>query len=146
MDDHLNNLYDADFYRWVHHQAELLQERDFKRLDLPNLIEELESMGQSKRNALEHRMEVLLTHLLKFKMQPEHISGSWVGTVVEQRKRIHKLLKKTPSLRRRLDDCIAETYDHARERAAFQTDLPLSTFPATVPFSQEQILDTDYFP
>lgn len=126
MDDHLNNLYDADFYRWIHRQAELLQARDFERLDLPNLIEEIESMGHSKRDALEHRMEVLLIHLLKFQVQPDHISGSWIGSIVEQRKRIHKLLKKTPSLRRRLDDCIAETYGDAREWAAFQTDLPLS--------------------
>lgn len=49
-------------------------------------------------------------------------------------------------LRRTLDDCITETYDDARDRAAFQTDLPLSTFPAAIPFSQAQILDPDYFP
>ena len=146
MDDHLNTLYDTDFYRWVHRQAELLQARDFERLDLPNLIEEIETMGNRKRDALEHRMEVLLVHLLKYKFQKDHITGSWIGTIVEQRKRIHRLLKKTPSLRRILDDCIADTYDDARSSAAFETGLPPSGFPATVPFSTQQILDMDYFP
>lgn len=146
MDDHLNNLYDADFYLWLHHQAELLQARDFARLDLPNLIEEIEAMGHRQRDALEHRMEVLLVHLLKFQIQPDHITGSWIGTIVEQRKRIQRLLKKTPSLRSKLDDCVVDAYDIARELASFQTGLPLSRFPASVPCSLQQILDQDYFP
>ncbi|RZT08947.1 protein of unknown function DUF29 [Duganella sp. CF402] len=146
MDDHLNNLYDADFYRWVHRQAELLQARDFARLDLPNLIEEIESMGQSKRNALEHRMLVLLTHLLKYQMQPEHISGSWTGTIVEQRKRIHRLLKKTPSLRRTLDDCIAEAYADIANRLTTKAKLPRSCFPEKLACTKEQLLTQDFMP
>lgn len=132
MDEHLNNLYDADFCRWAYRQAELLLARDFERLDLPNLIEELDAMGDRKRDALEHRMEVLPIHLLKFQIQPDHISGSWIGTIVEQRKRIHRLLKKTPSLRRTLDDCILNAYDMARDLAALQTGLPPAMFPPGV--------------
>ncbi|MRX07110.1 DUF29 family protein [Pseudoduganella sp. FT25W] len=146
MDDHLNNLYQADFYRWLHHQAALLQARDFERLDLPNLIEEVESMGNNKKHQLEHRLEVLLMHLLKCQMQPQRITRGWIGTIVEQRKRIRKALKKMPSLRASLDASIAEAYEDAVDFAAFETGLPKSSFPAAPPYSTTQILDEDFFP
>jgi hypothetical protein len=146
MDDHLTQLYRTDFYLWLQRQAELLQARDFERLDLPNLIEEIEAMGASKRHELEHRLDLLITHLLKFKIQPDHLSRSWIKTIVEQRRRIHRLLKKTPSLHATLDESIADAYQDAVISAAVQTGLAKSAFPASMPFSSQQLLDQDYFP
>ena len=39
--------YEADFYLWSYEQAELLRQRRFSELDLPNIIEEIESLGRS---------------------------------------------------------------------------------------------------
>lgn len=146
MDDHLKQLYQTDPYLWLYQQAELLLAHDFERLDLPNLIEELEAMGKNKRRQLEHRLEVLLTHLLKFHIQRDHISSSWVYTIAEQRKSILQLLKKMPSLRADLDEAVARTYRDAVFFAAQQTSLPKSAFPVALPFSTKQVLDKDYFP
>ena len=41
--------YEGDFYLWCFDQAELLRLRRFSELDLPNLIEELQSMGREQR-------------------------------------------------------------------------------------------------
>jgi hypothetical protein len=38
--------YDQDFHLWVQKQASLLSERRFDQLDLPNLVEEVESIGR----------------------------------------------------------------------------------------------------
>jgi len=42
-------LYDVDFYAWIQQQANVLKAGDFARLDLDNLIDEIESMGKSEK-------------------------------------------------------------------------------------------------
>jgi hypothetical protein len=42
-------LYRTDFYAWTKKQAALLQAEEFENLDLPNLVEELEAIGNSQR-------------------------------------------------------------------------------------------------
>lgn len=146
MDDHLNILYETDFHGWLHRQAELLQARNFERLDLPNLIEEIETMGNSKKHELEHRLTILLMHLLKFQMQPDRITRSWISTIFEQRDRIEKRLSQMPSLRPMLDGAVNDAYKYARRKAARETGLPLSHFPSTVPYTMKQILDNNFLP
>lgn len=40
----MQNLYEADFYSWTQEQANLLRHHQWNQLDLPNLIEEIESL------------------------------------------------------------------------------------------------------
>ncbi len=42
-----NDLYEADFYAWTQLQAELLRERRWDDLDLENLVEEVEAVGEA---------------------------------------------------------------------------------------------------
>ncbi|MTV39251.1 DUF29 domain-containing protein [Duganella radicis] len=146
MDDHFNNLYQADFHRWLLHQAELLQAHDFERLDLPNLIEEIETMGKNRQHELEHRLTILIMHLLKFQLQPDHIGRSWISTIFEQRERIKEGMKRMPSLRPKLEHTIQDAYKSARRKAARETGIPIENFPRTVPFTMRQILDSNFLP
>lgn len=146
MDDHLNNLYDADFLIWVDRQVQLLRSRQFEQLDLQHLTDEIADMGAQLKRELHRRLELLLMHLLKYRYQPERISGSWRGTIREQRRRIQLLLKDAPSLATVLDQILAESYHVARNKAADETGLSLDTYPACNPFSREQLLDPDYLP
>jgi Domain of unknown function DUF29 len=43
------NLYEQDFYAWTQQQSHLLQHQQWHQLDLPNLIEEIESLGRKER-------------------------------------------------------------------------------------------------
>ncbi len=43
------SVYDQDFYVWTEVQAELLRRRRFEELDLDNLIEEVEGLGERRR-------------------------------------------------------------------------------------------------
>jgi hypothetical protein len=146
MDDHINNLYEDDFLVWITTQAELLRTKHFDQLDLENLIEELEGMARKEKHELKHRLEQLIMHLLKCKLQPEHIPGSWRETIREQRIRIQDLLEAMPSLTRLVDAYMERSYARAAALAADDTGLSHSVFPATMPFSKVQLLDPDYIP
>ncbi|USX22143.1 DUF29 domain-containing protein [Oxalobacteraceae bacterium OTU3REALA1] len=146
MDDHINTDHEADFLVWTSAQIELLRSQQFDRLDLENIIEELESIARAERREFKHRIEQLTMHLLKCKLQPDHISGSWRGTIREQRHSIADLLTEMPSLKPQLDAYIARSYPYAVASAAEETNLPKSAFPAKMPFTKEQLLDPDYLP
>ena len=146
MDDHISTDHDTDFLVWTDAQIALLRSRQFDRLDLEHIIEELESMARAERREFKHRIEQLTMHLLKCKLQPDHISGSWLGTIYEQRRGIADLIEEMPSLKPQLDAYMARTYATAFDRAARETRLPKSAFPAAMPFTREQLLDPDYLP
>ena len=63
--DSLANLYECDFNLWVEATAQLLCEGRLAELDVVNLLEEVESMGNSDKQALESNLVVILLHLLK---------------------------------------------------------------------------------
>ncbi|RIK33423.1 MAG: DUF29 domain-containing protein [Chloroflexi bacterium] len=142
----VESLYDSDFYAWTQNQADLLRQGDFRRLDLDNLIEEIEDMGKSQQRQLESRLVVLIAHLLKWQFQPDKRSRSWQATIRIQRIRLHKLLRENPSLRAQLDQVIIEAYEVAVEAAWGETGLDSTVFPTTCPYTAEQILDADFLP
>src|SRR5215217_3725324 len=146
MDDHINTDHDADFLVWTSAQIELLRSKQFDRLDLENIIEELESLARTEKREFERRIEQLVMHLLKCKLQPEVISGIWLSTIREHRYRIADFLEDMPSLKPTLDDAIEKSYVHAAALAAAETGLPKSAFPASMPFTKDQLLDEDFLP
>jgi Domain of unknown function DUF29 len=140
------NLYEEDFYQWTQRMVEALRSRNFEQLDVENLLDEVESLGVSQRHALESRLTVLLIHLLKWQFQPGMRSGSWRGTLVEQRTRIRKLLKASPSLRSFLEASIDECYQDARLQAEAETGLGMATFPDVCDYAIEDMLSVEFLP
>jgi hypothetical protein len=138
--------YEEDFYAWTMEQAQLLRSGEFSELDIENIAEELESMGRSDKREIESRLTVLLAHLLKWQLQAGLRSRSWSGTIREQRQRIEDLLAESPSLRPLVASIRPGLYARARQRAADETGLPESTFPAECPFTADQILAEDFLP
>jgi hypothetical protein len=141
-----SNLYESDFFGWTRQQAELLKSGKVFELDTEHLLEEIEAMGRSERRELTRRFEVLLMHLLKWRYQPELRGRSWQLTIIEQRRRIAKLLAANPSLKPEVDSCFLDAYDDARFSAMKETGLPLKTFPEQSPFDIRESLDLDYLP
>ena len=146
MDDHIKSDYDTDFLVWLEAQAELLRAKEFDRLDLEHLIEEIDAMAGQLKRELAHRLEILLIHLLKLKYQPARASNGWRGTVGEQRRRIKRLLKEMPSLANLIDAYLLDAYQDAVDGAAAETGLPKATFPTTNRFTRQQVFDPDYLP
>ncbi len=137
--------YNSDFYLWAQQQAQLLRQSAWSQLDLENLIEEIASMGKRERRALGSYLRNVIMHLLKWQYQPQRRSTSWQASINSGRDELEVLLTDSPSLHPQLIDLIAEEYRRARKQAALETALPLSTFPAQCPFSNEQII-SDWWP
>ncbi|MBN9309805.1 DUF29 domain-containing protein [Devosia sp.] len=138
--------YEEDFALWSAEQAALIRAGKFDRVDLENIAEEIESLGSNEKQEIESRLEVLIAHLLKWERQPEHRSRSWSSTIDEQRYRIARRIKHSPSLRTYPGEVFSELYPQARKTASAETTIYLHLFPETCPFTIEQILDPDFLP
>ncbi len=139
-------LYDKDYYLWLEETVQLLREGQFTKLDINNLIEEIEDMGRSEKKAVKSNLKILLCHLLKYKYQPEKRSKSWLSTIFEHRDRLEDDFAESPSLKRYFEEVFESCYQKARKQASIETGLPLETFPINYPFTSQQILDMDYLP
>lgn len=144
----LSTLYQQDYQLWLEKTANLLRGQSFDLLDLENLIDEIEDMRKSQKEALESNLTILLMHLLKYQYQPQKRidSQSWRYTIVEHRRRLIRSLNKNPSLKNYWEVIFEECYQDARQDAKTETQLPLNTFPEVCPFSQAEILDPDFLP
>jgi predicted DNA-binding ribbon-helix-helix protein len=142
----LSTLYEQDYYLWLEQTAHLLRERRFQNVDVENLVEEIEDMGRSQKDALYSNLKVVLMHLLKWKYQQDLRSNSWRASIREHRQRLKKAFKDSPSLKRYFTEIFDECYSDARPLAADETNLPLDTFPELCPFSTDKVLNPDYLP
>jgi len=138
--------YEADFYAWLNEQAALLRAGRLSVIDAGNIAEELESMGKSQRHELISRLTVLLTHLLKWQFQPRRRSASWRATIRGQRDDLADHLLENPSLKAVLSDATAVAYRKAKIAAEGETRLSEATFPATCPWSWDQVIDEGFWP
>ncbi|WP_404789560.1 DUF29 domain-containing protein [Altericista sp. CCNU0014] len=138
------NLYETDFYAWTLEQSKLLREGNFKRLDLVNLVEEIESLGKQQRQELRNRLGVLIGHLLKWNYQPERRSKSWRATIREQRREILQLLKENPSLKPYLGETIAHAHESGLDLVVKETPLDYGDLPENCPYTSEQLFDPDF--
>ncbi|MEN9215781.1 MAG: DUF29 domain-containing protein [Gloeomargarita sp. HHBFW_bins_162] len=135
----MSNLYQSDFYAWTITQAKLLAQGQFNQLDIPNLIEEITSLGKQQEQELENRLGILLGHLLKWYYQPELRSKSWRATIRVQRNEIQRHLQKNPSLKSYLREAIAIGYPKGLGLIDQETPLDPEQLPQVCPFSDEQI-------
>ncbi len=151
---HLHELYQKNYTEWAEKTADLLKKGQFSELDIEHLLEELASMGASEQNELESRLTILIAHLLKWQFQYQQLSerwqefkgDSWRTTIIEQRTRIAKRLRKSPGLKTKLPEILLEAYEDALELAIKETQLPTTTFPSECPYSVEQLFNDDFYP
>lgn len=146
LTDKLTSVYEEDFQAWTIQQAKFLQEEKWSCLDVPNLIEEIESLGRQERQELENRLGVLLGHLLKWEFQPSNRSRSWYATIREQRRRIRRLLDRSPSLQPYLHEAMTIAYQDALDLAVRETSLSYKIFPQELPYTWEQLLGFEFLP
>jgi hypothetical protein len=139
-------LYEVDYYAWTQKQATLLREQRWTQVDLANILEEIESLGRQQRQELRNRLGILLGHLLKWQLQPDHRSKSWRATLREQRYRVRKLLDESPSLRGDLLEANEYGYELGLAVVVQETPLDYDELPERCPYLLEQVLDDSFLP
>jgi hypothetical protein len=144
--------YDEDFYAWTQYQAEVLRSlrTDDNRFDREHLAEEIEDLGKSERDTVESQIVKILEHLLKLAYSPaDRPRYGWMGSIADARRILRKRL--TPTLRRYVEDDLAELYRDGREAAELslrdhgEHDAAV-ILPASCPFSLDRILDREWYP
>jgi hypothetical protein len=149
-------LDNSDFHLWIEKTVRHLQNREFHSLDIDLLIEELENLTRSDKNALKNTLIILLAHLLKLRVQsdaPETMKNSWYASVDEHRQRVQEFLEDIPSLKSFLSEAIENAYPKAQKlaikegkRAKFGVRIPdESEYPSSCPFLLGQVLDDEFY-
>jgi hypothetical protein len=112
--------------------SELLAAQEIKQsLDEGNLtdVEEgltqlIETMARSEKRALQSQLIRLMMHIIKWHLQPEKRSRSWLLTIKSARYEISSLREYTPSLNEDFIHNIWEkAFKEAREEAETETGL-----------------------
>jgi hypothetical protein len=140
------NLYDSDFHAWALEQAALLRGGALASADIAHIALEIESMGRTEKRELINRLAVLLTHLLKWEFQPALRGNSWRATIKVQRRELARHLADNPSLKATLSEATADAYGDAILIASRETGLDEQAFPASCPWSYDQIAQDDFWP
>jgi hypothetical protein len=135
-----------DFYSWALAQADAARRRAGNELDWDGVAEELQLLGVSEERELYSRLLVLMTHLLKWIVQPERRGRSWLNTIALQRRMLARHIARNPGLKSRESEAFAEAYADARLAASSETDLDLDLFPTDPPFTPEQARDEAWLP
>lgn len=142
----MGTSYEKDVVAWANEQAALLRAGKLSAIDVEHIAEEIEDVGKSEQRELASRMTVLLSHLLKWKYQPERRSKSWTRTIAVQRKDVAYVLDEAPSLRGKFSDTawLELVWEKAVVAAANETGM--DTFPDTCPWTMVQVLDPEFLP
>src|SRR5437764_9424156 len=125
---HLSLLYERDETAWLEAMSALASSGRFAEMDYQHLSEYLADMAKRDRREVFSRLVVLLSHLLKWEHQPERRSGSWRGTIREQRRELRQLIE-SGTLRNHAEAVLADAYAEARRQAADETELSPDVFP-----------------
>jgi len=121
----MNDLYDADVFKWSQHQAALLRRRaagelvNEAELDWPNIAEEIESVGASQLRAVRSLLVQALLHDFKAEAWPHSLYvGTWRGEA--RRFRDDAADAYTPSMRQHIE--LAKLYKRALAAIPDQVD------------------------
>src|SRR6478609_2702340 len=89
----LNVLYEQDETAWLEAMSALAASGRYAEMDYRHLSEYLADMAKRDRREVFSRLVVLLSHLLKWEHQPDHRSGTWQATILEQQRELRQLLE-----------------------------------------------------
>ena len=147
-------LYKEDYYAWTKQQAAELRRLAAARikstLDLENLAEEVESLGQSELNTVRSHTRRIIEHLLKLEYSPAADPRlQWRRSVNEARDEVADHL--TAALRRDLEPDVATQFERGRRNAELAMiehgeRQAAKALPRTCPYDLDQIVGHDWFP
>ncbi|MFM7580425.1 MAG: DUF29 domain-containing protein, partial [Microcystaceae cyanobacterium] len=128
--------YESDFALWVEDTVAQLKSQNFQQVDWVNLIEEVESLGQSQRSSVRSYLVRLLEHLLKrcYVAIPDCHRG-WEIEIRNFRQRLMFELEDSPSLKNFMLEILPKCYGMALETV--KDSYPQVIFPENCPFPSQ---------
>lgn len=139
-----SSVYERDLYAWAQEQVQLLRADRVREIDAKNIAEEISDVGSNEYDKLESALRVLLAHMLKWDHQPKRRSRSWENTILEQRRRVLKQLRRNPSLKSELEEIVRDAYVSGRLLASSEADIDLDHFSEACPYDWDTIINREY--
>lgn len=147
-------LYERDLYAWTRSQAKALrrlaQARPNEPVDFAHLIEEVQDLSKSERDAVRRHVRTIIEHLLKL----EHSAArepraGWIISITHAH--IAMQDKLISSLRRDLMVNLDRLYTQARQQASVALRVhgeveAANALPGQQPYTAQQILSDDWLP
>jgi hypothetical protein len=142
----LKTLYEIDDSLWLEETIELLKAKKFDALDLDNLIEELEDLGNEKKFRVASFLQQIIRHCLLLQFwtsEREYNQAHWRSEIINFKDELNTYL--TTNLRNYLEHNLATIYEKALRYLRQKTDNKVN-FPDTCPYSLEELLDPNWLP
>jgi hypothetical protein len=128
-----------------HYQVAVEIERALLQGDLDEVeagIKELiNALGRSEKRALKSQLIRLMTHIIKWKAQPERRSYGWVATIYNAREEIADIRAETPSL---TDDVIKTMWDACLLAATREAEGEMNLRSNVSALSCEEVFEEEY--
>ncbi|MEH2124592.1 DUF29 domain-containing protein [Nostoc sp.] len=141
----LKQLYETDENLWLEETIKLLKEKQFNKLDLENLIEELISLGKRDLAKAKSLLRQIIIHILLLQywhVEYERNHRHWIGKIKTFRYDLNNHL--TTNLINKLQDDLENIYQSAVDFVKIKTDLTI--FLEKCPYTLVQLLDENYLP
>ena len=138
------DLYETDITAWAEAQSDALRRRAANEIDWHNVAEEIADVAQRNRDRIEGALVTGILHMLKWQHQPQARSNAWKAVIVAERNRFARLIRRNPSLAGYPGVVLAKIYPDARAQA--EAESGLAGFPATCPWTIDQVLDPTLWP
>ncbi|TRU83472.1 MAG: DUF29 domain-containing protein [Microcystis novacekii Mn_MB_F_20050700_S1] len=142
----LKTLYEIDDSLWLEETIELLKKKRFDALDLENLIEELEDLGNEKKFRVASFLQQIIRHALLLQFwtrEREYNQSHWQAELVNFQDQLNTYL--TASLRKYLEQEFDNIYQKALRYVIKKTNNQV-IFPDTCPYRLEELLDPNWLP
>src|SRR6516164_8526351 len=144
--------YEDDFYAWTQYQAEVLRTMAVadNRFDRDNVVEEIETLGRSQRDAVRSQIRRIIEHLLKLAYSPaQQPRFDWMASIAEARDTLEDQI--SPTLRQDAEAMLAKLYEDGRHRAelglhSYGETQAANNLPAECPYTIEEILRRGWYP
>lgn len=101
----------------------------------------IDSMGRSERRALKSQLVRLITHVIKWKCQPERRSASWAITIRDARIEIEDSQEEYPSLNR---EYIESIWNQCFSRAVKNAEDEMGKKCQLTSVSWEEVFEDEY--
>ena len=142
-------IYEKDFLLWSEQQAAALRAGNLLALDKDGLLEELEDMGNERKEALQSLIRNILAHLLKLEYSSATAPrAGWVEEITEFRAQAETKLDDTPSLKHYAEGLYQKAWPQARKMVekSFRFYQEKAKLPNHCPYTLDNVLDYDFFP
>ncbi len=104
-------------------------------------IDELvEALGRSDKRALRSQLKRLMMHIVKWKIEPERRSRSWIVTIANARVEIADILEDEPSQKRNIPTLWEKCFKSAKRLAKDETGIT----PRISELTEKEVFEDEY--